>query len=63
MWKVMQVARGKIEAIGKAAGPEAPGAVLRVENKNYEVVFSEGGHETGWIYVTDLNLRLQPDGR
>lgn len=59
----MHVAGGKIEAIGKAAGPEAPGAVLRVEDRNYEVVFSERGPETGWIYVTDLNLRLQPDGR
>ena len=66
IWKVMHIEGGKIEAIGKAAGPEAPGAVLRVENNQYEVVFSESGpEETGWIYVADLHpgLRLLPDVR
>ena len=59
----MLLAGGKAEAIGKAAGPEASGAVLRIEDTNYEVVFSERGRNSGWIYVTDRNPRLQPDGR
>jgi len=56
VWTVMLVANGKTDAIAHAAGPEAPGAVLRVEEKNYEVVFSQAEGTRGWIYVTDLIL-------
>jgi len=52
----MHLSAGKAEAIGKAAGPEAPGAVLRVEDKDFEVVLSEGDLNEGWIYVTNLSV-------
>jgi hypothetical protein len=55
-WKVMHVSSGKIEAIGLASGPEAPGAVLRIEDREYEVVFSESDRDAGWVYVTNLHL-------
>lgn len=54
MWKVMHVEAGEIKAIGKAAGPETPGAVLRIEEKDYEVLLSEGDRSNGWVYVTHL---------
>jgi hypothetical protein len=54
VWKVMHIRNGKVEAIGKAAGLEAPGAVLRIEARDYAVVFSEGDLNGGWIYVTSL---------
>jgi hypothetical protein len=60
VWKVMQIGGGKIEAIGRADGPEAPGSVLRVENRDYEVVFSEGDLNAGWIYVTNLFVTRTP---
>jgi hypothetical protein len=56
MWKVMHIDAGDIKAIGRAEGPEAPGAVLRIEEKEYEVVFSEGDRSDGWVYVTHLSL-------
>ncbi len=52
----MHVSSGKIKAIGKAAGPEAPGALLQIEGREYEVFFSEGELDAGWIYVTNLHL-------
>ena len=52
----MHVSSGKIKAIGKAAGPEAPGALLQIEGREYAVVFSEGELDAGWIYVTNLHL-------
>jgi len=59
-WMVMHVSTGKTQPIAKAAGPECPGAVLRVEDKEYEVVFSEGNSSTGWIYVTNLCVTRRP---
>jgi hypothetical protein len=56
----MHISAGKIEAIGRAEGCEAPGAVLRVEDKDYEVVFSEGDLNAGWIYVTDSFVTRTP---
>ncbi len=56
VWKVMHVSSGKIEAIGRASGPEAPGALLRIEGREYEVVFSESDRDAGWVYVTNLHL-------
>ena len=56
----MHVSGGTMEPIAEAAGPEAPGALLRVEDKSYEVVFSEGSRHAGWIYVTDLSLTGRP---
>ena len=50
----MHVSSGKIKAIGKAAGPEAPGALLQIEGREYEVFFSEGELDAGW------NLRHEP---
>jgi hypothetical protein len=60
MWKVMNIDAGEIKAIGKAEGPEAPGAVLRIEEKEYEVVFSEGDRSNGWVYVTHLAVVRTP---
>jgi hypothetical protein len=54
IWKVMCIRGGELAAIGRAEGPEAPGALLRIEDKNYEVLLSEGTTDAGWIYVTSL---------
>lgn len=63
IWRVMHIAGGEIDAIGKAEGPEAPGAVLRIEDRDYEVVFSEGDLNAGWIYVTSLFVTRTPANR
>ena len=52
IWKVMQLSKGEIKAIGRADGPEPVGRTLRIEGLDYEVVSYEGDLNEGWIYVT-----------
>ena len=58
VWKVMHIRTGKIDAIGRADAPQPVGRLLRVEDKNYEVVFNEvvpiEDEFLGWIYVTSV---------
>jgi hypothetical protein len=52
MWKVMKIANGEIEEIGTADFAAAPGTTLRIEGRQYEVLFHERTAEEGWVYVS-----------
>ena len=52
MWKVMQIAGGKMKQIWTADFAPSPGTQLTIDGRVYEVLLHERTATGGWVYVS-----------